>query len=217
MLAFLEGKNLPNLDLLFFSNLTIEHSKFKKQIDQLKQIQKDSNLNQINLIGSLDCWGPQAEYVRNGLDLELFKTNFEYVLHNTNFILNINSTLGALTIPTMPDLVRHINSWSETRTVYWSLMKTAGHPYFHPTVFGPELLNLGYLEAINTFKDYNDPEKSKYKEYFEGIAKEIAQSKPNLDLQKQLKTYLSELDQRRGTDYTKVFPSIAKLLADIEI
>ena len=217
LLTFLEGKTLPKLDLVFFSNLTIEHSKFKKKIDQLAKIKKDSALNQINLIGSLDCWGPQAEYVRSGLDLALFKRNFEYVLYNTDFILNINSALGPLTIPTMPDLVRQINHWSETRTVYWSLMKTGGNPYFHPTIFGPEMLNLGYQEAIDTFDDYNDPEKSKYKEYFEGIAKEIAQSKPDVDLQRQLKTYLVELDRRRGTDYTTVFPSIARLLADIEI
>jgi organic radical activating enzyme len=217
LLDFLRTKKLPELDLVFFSNLTIEHEKFKSYIDNLKAIKEHSQLNQIQLVGSLDCWGEAAEYVRNGLDLELFVKNFEYVLHNTDFILSINSALGPLTIPTLPDLVKHINHWSSTRTVYWTLMKTASSGHFHPTIFGPQLLNMGYQQAIDIFDDFGDPEKSNYKEYFKGIAKEIAQSAPNLRQQVRLKTYLTELDRRRGTDYSKTFPAIAELLKDVEI
>jgi len=217
LLNFLSNKSLPNLDLVFFSNLTINHDNFKYQIDQINQLKEKSQLNQINLIGSIDCWGAEAEYVRNGVNLELFEKNFEYVLHNTNIVLNINSALGPLTIPSLPTLVEKINSWSKIRTVYWSLMKTGGHPYFHPTIFGPTLLDLGYRKAIDLFDPMGDPDKAGYKDYFEGIAKEIAQSKPDLELQKQLKTYLVELDRRRNTDYTVTFPSIAELLKDIEI
>ena len=217
LLAFLASKTLPNLDLILFSNLTIEHEKFKKQIDQLQNIKLQSNLNQLNLICSIDCWGSPAEYVRNGLDLNLFEQNFNYVLHNTDIVLNINSALGPLTIPTMPDLVDKINKWSQVRTVYWSLMKTGGHAYFHPTIFGPKMLELGYQQAINQFDDYGDIDKAKYKEYFEGIAMEIANSKPDLNLQRQLKTYLVELDRRRNTNYVVTFPTIAELLKDVEI
>lgn len=217
LLNFLSTKTLPDLDLVIFSNLTIDHEKFKIQIDQIKNLKSQSGINQINLIGSLDCWGPQAEYVRNGLDVNLFKKNFEYVLHNTDFVLNINSALGPLTIPTLPQLVEKINAWSQTRTVYWSLMKTGGHEYFHPTIFGPVLLDLGYRQAVDMFDPLGDPDKTNYKDYFEGIAKEIAQSKPDLELQRQLKTYLVELDRRRNTDYTSVFPTITELLKDIEI
>lgn len=217
LLNFIENKKLPNLDLVFFSNLTIDHEKFKYQIDQIQKLKINSQLNQINLIGSLDCWGKPAEYVRYGLQLDLFEKNFEYVLNNTDIVLNINSALGPLTIPSLPDLVEKINSWSRVRTVYWSLMKTGGHKYFHPTIFGPMLLNMGYQQAIDKFDAMGDPDKMKYKEYFEGIAKEIAHSQSNPNLQRQLKTYLTELDQRRGTDYTKTFPTIAKLLKDIEI
>jgi hypothetical protein len=96
-------------------------------------------------------------------------------------------------------------------------MKTGGHAYFHPTIFGPKLLELGYQQAIDRFDDHGDIDKAKYKEYFEGISMEIADSKPNIELQRQLKTYLVELDRRRNTDYVKVFPTIAELLKDIEI
>lgn len=217
LLDFLKTKTLPELDLVFFSNLTIDHEKFKKYIDTINQIKETSKLNQIQLVGSIDCWGKPAEYIRNGLDLELFVKNFEYVLHNTDFILSINSALGPLSIPTMSELVQQINHWSKTRTVYWSLMKTGGKDYLHPTIFGDQLLNMGFQQAIDEFNDFGDPDKANYKDYFKGIAMEISQSKPNIDHQISLKTYLTELDRRRGTDYTKTFPTIAELLKDIAI
>jgi organic radical activating enzyme len=216
LLDFIELRQLPDLDLVLFSNLTIPHENFKKQIDQLQQLKITSNLNQINLIGSLDCWGPQAEYIRNGLDLKLFEKNFTYVLNNTDITLNINSALDPLTANTMPDLVLKINEWSKVRTVYWSLMKTGGRDFFHPTIFGPEVLNLGFQKAIEEFDDLGDIDKANYKNYFQGIAKEIAASKPKINLQRKLKTYLLELDRRRGTDYVSTFPALASLLKNIK-
>jgi organic radical activating enzyme len=216
LLDFIKQRQLPDLDLVLFSNLTIQHENFKKQIDQLQQIKITSNLNQINLIGSLDCWGPQAEYIRNGLDLKLFEKNFTYVLNNTDITLNINSALDPLTANTMPDLVLKINEWSKVRTVYWSLMKTGGRDFLHPTIFGSHGLDLGFQKAIDQFDDLGDIDKANYKNYFQGIASEIADSKPNIELQRKLKTYLLELDRRRGTDYVNTFPTLASLLKNIE-
>ena len=61
-----------------------------------------SRLKQIQITGSLDCWGPEAEYVRKNLDLALFVKNFEYLLNNTDFVLTINSALTTLSVPSMP-------------------------------------------------------------------------------------------------------------------
>lgn len=217
LLDFIVQRELPNLDLVIFSNLTIDHDKFKTQIQQLKTIEKTSKLNQINIIGSIDCWGPQAEYIRNGLDLALFEKNFNYLVHETDFTLNINSVLSSLTIPSMPTLVEKINHWSETRIIYWSMMKTGGRSFLHPTIFGKQILELGFNEALDKFKTFNDPEKISYLDYFRGIAKELDNSVADNLEQKKLKTYLIELDRRRNTDYTKVFPEIADLLDNIEI
>jgi hypothetical protein len=217
LLDFINSRELPNLDLVIFSNLTIDHDKFKRQIEQLKQIEKTSKLNQINIIGSIDCWGPQAEYIRNGLDLNLFEKNFDYLVHETDFILNINSVLSSLTVPSMPALVEKINHWSETKIIYWSMMKAGGRDFLHPTIFGKQVLDLGFTEALDKFKTFDDPEKTSYLDYFRGIAKEIENSVADNVKQKQLKTYLVELDRRRNTDYTKIFPEIAKLLDNIEI
>ena len=151
------------------------------------------------------------------MDLELFEKNFNYLLKETDFILNINSVLTALTVPSLPALVEKINQWSESRIIYWSMMKAAGREFLHPNIFGKQISELGFTQALDKFKTFEDPEKLSYLEYFRGIAKELEQSSIDLVKQKELKIYLTELDRRRNTDYTKIFPEIAELLADMKI
>ena len=212
LLDFLSQRSLPNLDLVFFSNLTIEHEKFKNYMATLNQLVKSGNIGNINIVGSIDCWGDEAEYIRNGLNLELFEKNFTYVLDNTNFILNINSTLSPLSIKTLPELVEKINTWSQKRIVYWSMMKTGGVRFMHPSIFGNKILDHGFNQALDLYDDMGDPEKTSYKDYFVGIGKEIEQTPENKKFQSELKTYLEELDRRRGTDYKNVFSYIHDML-----
>lgn len=215
LLNFLTTKKLPTLTLTIFSNLTIDHEKFKNYVALLKHVQQTSKLHQINIIGSLDCWGKPAEYIRNGLDLELFEKNFLYLLNETNFILNINSTISPLSAATLPDLIEKINQWSSIRNVYWTMMKTGDHPHLHPTIFGDKILSNGLTQALDQFNTFNDPEKIKYKEYFAGILREIEKSKPSKARQLQLRIYLEELDRRRNTKYTTTFPWIYEILNEL--
>ena len=121
-----------------------------------------NRINHLQVAGSLDCWGPQAEYVRNGLDLVKFTDNFEFILNKTKITPSINSAMTALTIPTLPDLIERVNKWSKTREVYWSGMKAGdSHRLFlHPTIFGEKILPLGLQRAIDIFETNGDKIKS---------------------------------------------------------
>lgn len=209
LIDFLAQRNLEHLEITVFSNLSVENTKFFDLVHKLKQLK----LKQVNIVASIDTWNSAAEYIRSGLDLSTFEKNFEHLLYNTDFVLNINSALNVLGVACLPDLVRKINHWNKTRTVYWSLMKTGGWDYWQLGIFGPVIADLGYRQAIDLFETDQSPEKQNYKDYFYGIEKEIRSSQPNPELQLKLKTFLEELDRRRNTDYKTVFPEIAKLLS----
>jgi MoaA/NifB/PqqE/SkfB family radical SAM enzyme len=213
LIEFLERKPCPNLMLSIFSNLTVDPARVKKWLARMWQLKTKGHIQSLQVVGSLDCWGPEAEYVRNGLDLKKFQENFEFMLNETDIILNINSAMTALTIPSMPNLVRQINQWSKKRTVYWSMMKAgdAGRSYFNPTIFGKDILDLGINESIQLFDTQKDNIKEIYLRNLKGIANECEKTTPDLEQQNLLKIYLDELDRRRGTDWRKTFPTIAKL------
>jgi len=214
MVELLERTSNPNLTLVVFSNLTVDPARVQKWLARMWNLVERGKLDNLQVVGSLDCWGPQAEYVRNGLDLNKYVENMEFILHNTKITPSINSAMTALTIPTLPDLIVQLNKWSKVREVYWSGMKAgdAGRPYLNPTIFGEDILPLGIDKAIEVYETNGDAIKQAQLNNLKGIRTECANTEPDLLQQKLLKLYIEELDRRRNTDYTKLFPTIDKLL-----
>ena len=221
-IEFLEKGNYPDLTLVLFSNHNVEHERFKGWIDRLDRLQKSGRLDKIQIFFSCDAFGVEGEYVRTGLDLQLAMKNFNHVLYNTNIEQAINSALTVTAVPGMPEMVRHINKWSkEIKPIYWSMMKAnqfdiGPRPYLYPGIFGSKINEWGLREAVESFdtktNGYDDSVKVNYKNYMVGIIKEFELRSPDFKRQKQFKIYLNELDRRRGTDYSKIYPQIHRLI-----
>ena len=217
LVLMLERQHNVNLDLVIFSNLTVDPIRVQRWLARMWKLVESNRINNLQVVGSLDCWGPQAEYVRNGLDLNKFVDNFEYMLNNTMITTSINSALMPLTIPSLPDLIKKINHWSGRdikRQVYWSGMKAGDdmRPYFNPTIFGDKIVPLGINQAIELFETFGDPIKEAQLNNLKGIKQECENTQPDLLQQKLLKIYMKEIDRRRNTDYRQLFPTIDKLL-----
>ena len=214
MVRLLERTSNPNLTLVIFSNLTVDPARVQKWLARMWKLVEQGKLDNLQVVGSLDCWGPQAEYVRNGLDLSKYVNNMEFILHKTQITPSINSAMTALTVPTLPDLILQLNKWSKVREVYWSGMKAgdAGRPYLNPTIFGKDILPLGIDKAIEVYETNGDVIKEAQLNNLKGIRTECENTEPDLLQQKLLKLYIKELDRRRNTDYKKLFPTIEKLL-----
>jgi len=213
MVQLLENIPNPQLTLVIFSNLTVDPVRVKQWLARMWKLVEQGKLHNLQVVGSLDCWGPQAEYVRNGLDLKKYVANFEFILHKTRITPSINSALMALTIPTLPDLIEQMNTWSKIREVYWSGMKAgdAGRPFLNPTIFGDAIIPLGIDRALDLYETNGDPIKEAQLNNLKGIKVECEKTEPDGLQQKLLKIYLKELDRRRGTDHTKLFPTIENL------
>ena len=222
-IEFLEKRDLPDLTLCFFSNHNVEHERYKSWVTRLDKLVKSGRLDRLQIAGSLDAWGPAGEYVRTGINLPLFKKNFEYVLNETDTLQNINSALTITAVKGMPEMVKMINEWSKIRPVYWSMMKAAQHEFtnahLYPGVCGRVINDWGLREAVEMFDTnshgYPDSVKVTHKEYMFGIMQEFEKREPSPFRMKQLKTYLTELDRRRGTDFTKIYPEMWEMLKDL--
>jgi len=219
MVELLERTSNPKLTLVVFSNLTVDPARVQKWLARMWNLVERGKLNNLQVVGSLDCWGPQAEYVRKGLDLKKYVNNMEFILNKTKITPSINSAMMALTIPTLPDLIEQVNKWSRINQVYWSGMKAgdAGRPWLNPTIFGDKILAEGLTKACELFKTFGDPIKEAQLNNLKGMATECEHSVPDVELQRLLKIYLNELDRRRNTDHTKLFPGITKLFPIMDV
>ena len=224
-IEYLEKGDYPDLSLVFFSNHNVEHERFKGWIDRLEKLQNSGRLDKVQIFFSCDAFGPEGEYVRTGLDLKVALKNFEYTIYNTKISQAINSALTVTAVPGMPEMVRHINKWSkEVKPIYWSMTKAANRDasvqnYLYPGIFGSRINDWGLREAIDLFdtntNGFPDSVKVNHKKFMQGNMVEFAEQRLDLKRLKQFKIYLNELDRRRNTDWTKIYPQMWDLVKDL--
>ena len=206
-LDYFEEINLPELDLFIFSNLKIKKDKLRKILERLTALKQDNRLRSVNIVCSIDCWGPQQEYVRTGLDIKSWEENFDMMVHEFPDIgLEMHGTMSCLTIKTMPDLVRKWKEWDKIRPDRVALSHNFcfNPSYYSPFIFGPGFYDDTFEELFDILKDNNY-----LLETMKGYQNRINIT-PAKDTSKvaELKKELEKNDGRRNSDYKVLFPWI---------
>jgi sulfatase maturation enzyme AslB (radical SAM superfamily) len=196
----------PNLecDVEIYSNMQVKPVLFKRGMDKLRELAK--TVKEVRFVASVDCWGEASEYIRNGMDLETFEENMNYLVNECPEIIpTMNWTVSALSIPYIPELIRKVIEWNKTRVVGVNYNKC-----IDPIHYDPHIMPKGtYTKYIEEILELN---KTMYKHddispiYVEGIFNEIENSPAIPDQIQKLKRELDVLDLRRGTNWRNVFP-----------
>ncbi len=202
----------PSLTLNFISNLNLPPESFRKRIQNLERLVKEHKIYQVEITASLDCWGPQQDYVRWGMDLEnTFVPNFEYLLAQPWIRTAIHSCITSLTIKTMPEMIEKINEWN-TRSqepIDFSFDLIVGKSWLengmHPLFFGPNVFDEDLQRAIALMPTVTDAQQNS-KRHLKGIASAINNSVADPVKIQYLRDYLTILDKRRGTSWHELFP-----------
>jgi len=196
----------PECILNIVTNLSISTERLKQFVERFKSLLAQKKLKRIDITCSIDCWGPQQEYVRWGLNLVEWEKNFTYLLSQKYLYLNINQTIGTLTIKTMPNLLEKLAEWRKIHKI--------GH-WFSGVDPDPEYLKAGKLpghvfeqdrDRILSLMPQDTDENIQAYEYMKGIFKQICQPEYNSDDIKDLIVFLDEKDRRRGTNWETLFP-----------
>jgi organic radical activating enzyme len=205
-LDFFEQHPCPDLEFNVVSNLMINHTRFQKIIQRIKDLTSRRHVKRFDLTCSIDCFGAEQEYVRYGLDLDQWRENFEYLVKEKWIYLSINQTLSCLTIKTIPDLLAYINQLSVNRKINQFFSTTVmTHEFLHPNVLGAGYFDKDF-EKILFLMPRQTKQQQQAREYMQGIQKQINTTvKNNLKIS-QLITFLDEIDRRRGLDWKKTFP-----------
>jgi organic radical activating enzyme len=199
----------PDVELNIISNLMVPEKQFETYIDYIKQLATTGKIKRFDLTASIDSWFPEQEYVRMGLDLEVFEKNMEYLMQQDESWLriNVNQTVSALTIKQMPTLIRKINKWKGQRTEFGHYFQKLTEPaLMAPTIFPPEFFKASFNDVIAEMQNVTWDEQHAYKMMKGMIAQIDAQAKFDPEKISQLESYLNEIDDRRGSTWDLAFP-----------
>lgn len=207
-LDFIEARSNPNLTFNISSNLNCTTDHLKEKIERFRRMQEDGRIKTLQITGSIDCWGPEQEHIRYPLNLDRFKNNFDYLVSQKWLVLSINSAISSLSIKTMPDLLQRLNSWREHRPIYQNFMTIQDPMPMNPDYLGGDVFKEDFEKIISIMQEteHMDSWYSNFVPYMQGIARQVAASKPNPSKLKEFKAYLNELDRRRGTNWPALYP-----------
>ena len=204
----IERKPNPNLQFNIFSNFNAPEKHWVSYTNRIKDYCTAGNLGRFDLTCSIDCWGPQQEYVRHGLDLEVLESRLAWAAEQSEdwLYLNVNQTVSSMTIKTMPELIEKINKYSQHRHIGHYFMFVDGYKFQHPDIFDYSLWAEDFDNILSVMHNETIEDKETLERMI-GLQKRL-QNTCKQDSQKitQLHNYLDELDRRRGTDWRFLFP-----------
>jgi hypothetical protein len=208
-LDFWESHPNPELTFNIITNLKVPPRKFRDYIDRFGRMVESGALKRLQITGSIDAWGPQEEYVRWGLDLEEWRENWEYCLDKPFIVQCVNAAITGLTIKTAPELIELINHWNDRRPehnqISYSFMSAMTPPELVPDIFGAGVFEQDFERILGVMRETN-PMEVNAKEHMRGIMRQITAASRDHYRIRGLKTYLTEIDRRRGTHWPDLFP-----------
>lgn len=206
LLDEIEKNPNPNCELNIVSNLMISKQKLEHYIEKFKKLLATKKLKRIDITCSIDCWGPQQEYVRWGLDLNQWKENFELLLAHKWLYISINQTISSLAIKTMPELLLQIKQWKQQRQVgHWFGIVSPGPSYMRPDIFGKDEFAEDTEKILKLMPTDTEEELTALK-YMSGMLSQNLSVEINQTEIVKLITFLDEKDRRHNTNWETLFP-----------
>jgi hypothetical protein len=206
ILDYIDNNPNPNCELNIVSNLMMPRPLLESYIIRIKNLLARRKIKNLQLLASIDAWGPQEEYVRWGLNLEHWESNFRYLLSEPWIKLGFNQVFSPLTIKTAPELMHKLQEFRQIRHVsIYSGTISPGPSYFIPNIFGAGVFEEDFKRIVNAMP-IDTEEDTVIKNYIEGIGKAISTHQRDLQEIKKMLLFLDEKDRRRGTNWKTLFP-----------
>lgn len=207
VLDIIEQHPNPKLEFCVFSNMNVPDQLWNRYINRIQDLQHRNHIRVFDLTASIDCWGPEQVYVRSGLDLDKFLTRFRWASEQGDWLrLNVNQTITAMTIKSMPDLLEIINQHNQNKHIGHYFEFVIECPYQHPDIFNYDFWDKDFDRIFEVMPTRTEEQREAILRV-QGIQQQLKQVKTH-DFKRinQLHIYLDELDRRRNTNWREVFP-----------
>lgn len=204
-LTYFEERNHPNTNWKIFSNLKHNPVKFKEKIERISKLIESGKLESFEIVCSMDCWGPQAEFARYGMSLEEWQQNFNTLLEDPYVKISIHSTITPVTLPTMAEFYRKVLEWNKIKKVDFGWNTVA-----RPTFMNPDQLGTYAKPYFDELLEII-PKEDHRRQYLEGFATQVTTHPIDYYLIRRLKRYLDKIDERRGTNWKALYPYLTDI------
>ncbi len=205
----IESNPLPEMRLEINTNLSLSADIITNNVLRLKQLKESGKVKDVMIYTSCDCYGKQAEYIREGMDYDKWYSNCKTVV-KSGISLHIMVTANLLSIDTMYELMTDI---------YALKRDYDGVTYGVSILHSPSFLNLLVLpkdrfwekKLADVFEYVSGSEYTGVNEfnYVQRLVNYYNKNKlDTVELEKRIsdcKNFVQEIDRRRNKNFTNTF------------
>jgi hypothetical protein len=217
---------MPYLELNINSNLGVKTSMVDRLSEEVENLKIENKIKNFKLFTSIDTWGKRAEYIRTGLDLDVWETNFHSYLTKTTSPVTFMITFNILSVTTFKQLLEKILEW---RTQYGWYDDIKSHrvrfdtPYLRdPLQYDMNLLpkaefmpymkeSLEFMKANvddNSSNKFTTVEYEKFKRVVDYMETTELSPEKLIEGRKDFYNWFNTLDNRRETNFIENFPEM---------
>ncbi|MCK5884762.1 MAG: twitch domain-containing radical SAM protein [Bacteriovoracaceae bacterium] len=213
LLRKLSEENHGLLELSLNSNLAVNQIPFDKFIFAAKKLVEEKQVKSFTLYASIDSFGPQAEYIRFGLDCEEFYSRAERYLEEVKAPLVFMITYNILAISSLDRLIEKITVLKDRfgDKVVTADISMLHFPHFlNPMIASDQMVTVAKnsLELMirNKFNNYEI-------EKFRRIIRLIENTDKKGDFvvhgRRDFTEFIPIYDKRKGTKFSRTFSELS--------
>jgi len=181
-------------------------------IDRLVDCRK--HLPSLDVYTSMEATGYSAEYIRDGLDFDLWWNNIQK-LHHADISTHCMMTINALCLPTLPNMIQKIldkrNEFGKDfATMSYNILR---FPSFQSCLVLPQhikdvcVARLQQLDLTN-MQDWEHGQLERLIEYLQVVETPHSESFEMPKLHNDFKRFYTQYDVRRNHTFAKAFPEL---------
>jgi pyruvate-formate lyase-activating enzyme len=221
-------KNPPSdIELGINTNLGVPDHLIDKLIETVNSL--EGKVKDIQIYTSAESTFKQAEYARDGINYMRWYSNVERILRETNFRVNIMTTINILSLPSFAEFVEHVmdlrvvfNKNTENNRIPLSVNYLRYPPYMQVTLLDIED-RIQYADDIEKYchgwlKYHSSSQWARlYLEEWDQIKRfcDYLRTTPTADKYRDdFVKFVNEYDKRRNKNFSTTFPMYTKLLTE---
>ena len=237
ILDFIIDNKTPNrkLNISINTNLGSPKPLIENFVSKVKKIIDEDRVNEFIIFTSCESFGKQAEYIRHGLDYNLFLENVEYILKELPKVtVNVMATYNVLSVfgyNNLIDKVFELKEKYKNKDRYWISPIQLDTSYFrwpeHQSIkileddqkelileSAKKMFYLTTPEFNHANVGFSGTEVQKIKRIYD-----YATSKDDFDVDKNRNDFVSFVDEhdlRRGTNFLETFPELKNIYNNVK-
>jgi organic radical activating enzyme len=216
---FKQNQGKSSTKLAINSNLSFETEKLQEFIDAIRP------LPHVELYTSMEAVGAQAEYIRDGLDYEQWRTNINLLLQsNTVKAVHVMCTINALCLTTLPEL---LNQLREMKHMYGRervnfTLNILRFPSFQSALVLPDELRNQFRDNLQAWLDANRDDAVFHEheinhtqrliDYLDVVKTPHSDTFEMPKLRNDFSEFYTQYDARRKHNFAQTFPKLKKLI-----